>query len=166
MSYMITCIDKDGGIGLKNDIPWKNTRDGKNDMKLFREITTNNAIIIGYNTYKSIGVPLPNRLNIVVTNYHYDEVNEENNKGLQVFKTLEEAVTFGKKYEFKTKKKCFICGGEKIYKSYLEKYTPMSLYISLLEESYDCDSFFPLNEVLKEKSTEYVSYNMICLNYI
>lgn len=166
MSYMISCIDKEGGIGLKNDIPWKNTQDGKNDMKLFREITTNNAIIIGYNTYKSIGRPLPNRLNIVVTNSHYDELKEEITSSFQVFKTLEQAVTFGKQYEFKTKNKCFICGGEKLYYSYLEKYTPVSLYISLLEESYDCDSFFPLNELPKEKSTECVSYKMICLNYI
>jgi len=163
---MITCIDKEGGIGLKNDIPWKNTQDGKNDMKLFREITTNNAIIIGYNTYKSIGRPLPNRLNIVVTNSHYDELKEEITSVFQVFKTLEQAVAFGKQYEVKTRNKCFICGGEKLYYSYLEKYTPVSLYISVLEESYECDYFFPLTELPKEKSTECVSYNMICLNYI
>lgn len=166
MSYIITCIDKEGGIGLKNDLPWKHTQDGKNDMKMFRELTTNNAIIFGYNTYKSIGKPLPKRLNIVVTNSHYDEIKKESSKDLMVFKTLENAVTFGKQYEFKTKKKCFICGGEKLYLSYLETYRPVSLYITLLDESYDCDTFFPLTNLPKEKSTECVSYKMIRLNYI
>ena len=166
MSYIITCIDKDAGIGLNNNLPWKETEDGKNDMKMFRDLTTNNAIIFGYNTYKSIGKPLPKRLNIVVTHSHYDELKQENTKGLQVFKTLQEAVTFGKQYEFKTRKKCFICGGEKIYNSYLESYRPVSLYITILDESYDCDTFFPLNKLPKEKKAEDVYHKMICLTYI
>ena len=164
MSYIITCIDKDSGIGLNNDLPWKHTEDGKNDMKMFRKLTTNNAIIFGYNTYKSIGRPLPNRLNIVVTNYHYDEVLREN-KGVKVFKTLEEAVTFGKEYEFKTRNKCFICGGEKLYSSYLEKYIPVSLYITILHDSYECDAFFPLKKLPKKKNVEDVYYKMKCLTY-
>ena len=166
MSYIITCIDKHGGIGLNNDLPWKDTEDGKHDMKMFRQLTTNNAIIFGYNTYKSIGKPLPKRLNIVVTNSHYDEVKEENNSCLHVFKTLEEAVNFGKEYETTTKNKCFICGGSKLYSSYLEKYKPKSMYITILGEIYDCDSFFPLNDLTKEKNTELVSKNMILLHYV
>ena len=166
MSYIITCVDKNGGIGLKNDLPWKDTEDGKNDMKMFRQLTINNAIIFGYNTYKSINRPLPKRLNIVVTCSHYDELKQENIKGLCVFKTLVEAVNFGKEYETKTNNKCFICGGGKLYSAYLENYTPNALYITTLENSYDCDSFFPLNKLPKEKKVEDLFYKMRLLTYV
>ena len=65
-------------IGANGKIPWK----CKADMKFFKELTTRtsipgkiNAVIMGRNTYESIGKPLPNRLNAVLTTK-----NEENKK--------------------------------------------------------------------------------------
>ena len=167
MSYIIACHDDKGGIGLNNDIPWKNTEEGKNDMKLFKSLTTDNAILMGYNTYKSIGKPLPNRLNIIVSQSHYYEVKEKNIKNLHVFKTIIEAVNFGKNYEKNTKKKCFICGGEKIYNSYLDNYKPRAFYATNLKNDYNCDTFFPLEKLnsLNVKSIEELFYQMKLFTY-
>ena len=64
MIKMIVAIDLKGGIGKDNDLLFHN----KEDMKFFKETTEHNAVIMGYNTYLSLGSkPLPNRFNIVLT---------------------------------------------------------------------------------------------------
>ena len=167
MSFIIACIDNHGGIGLNNDLPWKHTIDGKNDMKLFKDVTNNNAIIMGYNTYKSVGKCLPNRLNIIVSNQHYDELKSKNINGLHVFKSLDEAVLFGKAYEEKTNKKCFICGGSMIYDAYFDICSPKEIYISELDENYKCDSFFPVKKMkqLVPLKVEHLFHKMVIYKY-
>lgn len=64
MIKAILCCDLKGGIGKDNDLLFHN----KEDMKFFKETTEHNAVIMGYNTYLSLGgKPLPNRFNIVLT---------------------------------------------------------------------------------------------------
>ena len=63
---IIVAVDKNLGIGLKNSLPWK----FKSDMHFFREMTIgdkNNAVVMGKNTYLSIGKNLSNRENIVLS---------------------------------------------------------------------------------------------------
>ena len=50
-------------IGYQNQLP----RHYSEDLKHFKAITTGHVIVMGYNTYKSIGKPLPNRRNIVIS---------------------------------------------------------------------------------------------------
>ena len=67
MKYcMIVAIDKENGIGKQNSLPWHIPE----DLKYFAKLTKgkgNNAVIMGRKTYESIGKPLPNRLNIIIT---------------------------------------------------------------------------------------------------
>lgn len=66
MVRIILCCDYEGNIGRNNDLLFKM----KEDMKFFRESTTGHVVIMGYNTWLSLGKkPLPNRTNIVL----YDE---------------------------------------------------------------------------------------------
>ena len=66
----------DGIIGVNNDLYCKLS----SDMKMFQKITTTkfnnheNVLIMGYNTWKSIGKPLKNRINIVISKNHKDEL--------------------------------------------------------------------------------------------
>jgi dihydrofolate reductase len=61
---LIMCCDSSGGIGLNNKMPWH----FKKDMTRFRSLTRRNVVIMGYNTWLSIGEnPLPDRINIVIT---------------------------------------------------------------------------------------------------
>jgi len=64
MEYsVIFACSENGVIGKDNTIPWKISL----DMKLFKKLTENNIVIMGRKTYESIGHPLKNRINIIVT---------------------------------------------------------------------------------------------------
>ena len=69
---LIVAVDKNThGIGKNGRIPWNN----KDDMKWFKNVTTgdgNNSVIMGRNTYESIGKPLPNRINIVIREFKFN----------------------------------------------------------------------------------------------
>lgn len=66
MVRMILCCDYQGNIGRNNDLLFKM----KEDLSFFRESTTGHIVIMGYNTWLSLGEkPLPNRTNIIL----YDE---------------------------------------------------------------------------------------------
>ena len=65
MKAIIVAIDKNYGIGADNDLLWQ--RDLPADLANFRRITTGKSVIMGRKTFESIGRPLPNRQNIVVT---------------------------------------------------------------------------------------------------
>lgn len=63
---------KDGEFGADDGLPWERN---KNDMEFFKESTTGKVVIMGYNTFKSLGFkPLPNRYNIVITKELKDDV--------------------------------------------------------------------------------------------
>ncbi len=59
----IVAIAKNYAIGKDGKLPWHYAA----DLKFFKETTTGNAIVMGANTWRSIGKPLPNRLNIVLS---------------------------------------------------------------------------------------------------
>jgi dihydrofolate reductase len=59
----IVAISKNYAIGKDGKLPWHYSA----DLKFFKETTTGNAVVMGANTWRSIGRPLPNRLNIILT---------------------------------------------------------------------------------------------------
>ena len=63
MITLIVAMDPHNGIGIDGKLPWHI----KEDLKIFKERTLNHKIVMGRKTYESIGKPLPNRENIVVT---------------------------------------------------------------------------------------------------
>ena len=69
---MILAADSYGRIGYNNDLPWAKI---KRDLKWFSEHTTDNVVVMGSNTWKSLGkiAPLKNRINYVITSKSMDE---------------------------------------------------------------------------------------------
>ena len=64
MSIKLICaISKNNVIGKENKLPWNISE----DLKRFKELTSNNWIVMGRKTFDSIGRPLPNRKNIVLS---------------------------------------------------------------------------------------------------
>ena len=59
----IVAISKNYAIGKDGKLPWHSAA----DLKFFKETTTGNAVVMGANTWRSIGKPLPNRLNVVLS---------------------------------------------------------------------------------------------------
>jgi dihydrofolate reductase len=62
---LIVAMDRNRNIGFNDDMPWG--KEMKADLKRFKDLTTGKAVVMGRKTYETIGKPLPNRLNIVMT---------------------------------------------------------------------------------------------------
>ncbi len=65
MKAIIVAVDKNNGIGAENDLLWQ--RDLPADLAHFKKITTGGSVIMGRKTFESIGRPLPDRENIVIS---------------------------------------------------------------------------------------------------
>ncbi|MBI2017667.1 dihydrofolate reductase [Candidatus Daviesbacteria bacterium] len=117
------------------------------DLKRFKEITSGHPIIMGRKTFESIGVPLPNRRNIVITR---DE--DYFAEGVSVTHSLEEALGLVQNEE-----EVFIIGGGEIYKQAIG--IANKLYLTVIEDNPDADVFFPdysnFKKVVFEESHEY-----------
>lgn len=105
MKNIIVAYDKNRGIGAENDLLWK--RDLKSDLKHMKELTMGQALIMGRNTYESIGRPLPGRQNIVISN------SIPPTEGIEVVRSLEEA------YRTVDREHSFIFGGARVYNNAL-----------------------------------------------
>ena len=151
---LIYSASSDGIIGVKNDLYCKL----KGDLKMFRTVTSlkfnnhENAIIMGYNTWKSIGKPLQNRMNIVITRNHYEELKEL--KDVFCFESLEQMFNFLEQTEYG---KLFVIGGEKLFDEIILNYSDM------IDVIYHTQFSYPVSKILYS-SREDVSYSTIPLN--
>lgn len=73
----IMAQDKDGLVGINNDLPWKDDPETKWDMKHFKETTTGYPIIMGYKTFVTFKKPLKNRLSFVIDSH--DSLSDQEN---------------------------------------------------------------------------------------
>lgn len=126
MIHIIAALTKEYVIGKDNKIPWKI----KDDLRLFRKITEGHAVVMGRKTYESIGRPLPNRENIVVSS------TLKGSSEIQVVNSLEDALKQASVFE-----NLFIIGGQRIYEQAFP-YAHM-LHLSWIEKNYEGDAFFP-----------------------
>lgn len=120
MFKMILAIDSKNGIGKDNKLNWHL----KSDLKRFRELTINQNVIMGYNTFKSIGKPLPSRSNIVLSRDESLRIN-----GVKVYNSIESLL--------KSVKDGWVIGGAEIYKQMLQ-YTD-EIYMTRINKDMKCD---------------------------
>ena len=117
-------------IGVDNELPWHLP----NDLKFFKRTTSNHTIIMGRKTYESIGRPLPNRENIVITGNESYQAS-----GIRCFHGIASAIEY---CESKAKNEIFFIGGAQIYKECLP-WTD-KLYITRVHtEIENGTAFFP-----------------------
>lgn len=138
MISAIVAVEKNQGIGFNGSMPWPHL---KADMQWFKKITTNNVVIMGSNTWKSLNYkPLPNRINVVLSKTHN---YSGDNAADHTFSDPTSALTFCQ-VEYPDKE-IFIIGGGKIYEFYL----PMinKFYVTEIQDSFECDTFFNLTNV-------------------
>lgn len=103
------------------------------DLKRFKELTLGHVVIMGRKTFESIGKPLPNRTNIVISrNPSYTA------EGTIVVHSLDEALTKAKEVE---NEEIFIIGGGQIYEEAISKAD--KLYLTIVEGNPNADTFFP-----------------------
>jgi dihydrofolate reductase len=128
MSFItiIVATDKQGGIGIRNSLPWHLPE----DLAHFKSKTSGHAIIMGRKTFDSIGRALPNRRNIVVTR-NVDWKHD----GVEAVTSLQAA------QELLNEDRAFIIGGAQIYQQALS--IADQLIVTEIQEDFTCDAFFP-----------------------
>lgn len=115
MISAIVAINLDNVIGVDGTIPWHS----KGDMRHFKETTSGHVVIMGRKTFESIGKPLPNRINIVLTrsNLTYSQPCKSGTK-IIFMSDLDEAINLAKDHY--SDKEIFIIGGQTIYEQSLK----------------------------------------------
>ena len=121
-------------IGSNNKLPWYLP----DDLKNFRKLTENKIVIMGRKTYESIGKPLPNRINIVVssnTNLHLPE-------NVYQSTTAKDSCKLARKISIeKNIDEIYVIGGYTIYQAFLKRADKM--YLTVIEKECSGDTSFP-----------------------
>jgi dihydrofolate reductase len=125
----IAAIAENRVIGKDNDLIWKLPK----DHKRFVALTTGHPLVMGRKTHESIGRPLPNRTNIVIT-----RDLEYSRPGIIVVHSLQEALAKAKEFD---QEEIFINGGGQIYQEALP-FTDR-LYLTIVHTDAEGDTFFP-----------------------
>lgn len=129
MISLIAAIGKNNELGKGNTLLWHMSA----DMKHFKDTTALHTVVMGRKTFESLGKPLPNRRNIVITR----DANYKQ-KGVEIAHSLAGALDI---VEDKNEE-IFIIGGAEIYKQAIE--IADKLYITHVDAGYaDADAFFP-----------------------
>jgi dihydrofolate reductase len=123
---LIAAIDEEGGIGSNNQL----LAHIPADLKYFKAVTMGKPIIMGRNTYESIGRPLPGRKNIIISSIL------KSNDQITVLPTITAALEYTK-----TNLEVMIIGGAQIFAESIKLAT--CLYITKIHHQFHADVFFP-----------------------
>jgi dihydrofolate reductase len=129
ISIVVAIAEENRAIGRDNKLPWEIS----SDLKRFKQITSGHPIIMGRKTFESIGRPLPNRTNIIITR---DPLYAA--EGCIVVNNLESALQKAKE---KDSEEIFIIGGGEIFRlalPYVDR-----LYLTIVHQNVEGDVFFP-----------------------
>ncbi|MEI8143428.1 MAG: dihydrofolate reductase [Candidatus Berkelbacteria bacterium] len=129
ISIICALAEKNRAIGKNNALLWQLPA----DLKHFKDITSGHPIVMGQKTYESIGRPLPNRTNIVITNDKSFKAS-----GVRVCYSIADAIDFAKKID---EEEIFIIGGGSIYTQTID--LADRLYLTLLDGDFEADTYFP-----------------------
>ena len=147
----VVALSNNRVIGKDNDLPWNL----KTDLKHFREYTTNKILIMGRKTFESIGRPLPNRTNIIVSK------TIQSIEGAEVFSDLNSALKKAKeKCETLDKNEIVIIGGGFLFNDTLDIVN--KLVLTRVDCEIDGDIFYPEIDLLnwnKISSEQYLKDN-------
>ena len=126
MLYHIVAVANNRVIGVKNQLPWHFS----SDLRHFKKITMGSTLIMGSNTFKSLGKPLPGRTNFVL-----DFETVEDPPGVRYFTSFEDALA-----QVETKD-CFIIGGASLYEQTINRVD--GIYLTRIHADYEGDAFYP-----------------------
>ena len=146
----VVALSNNNVIGVDNNLPWNL----KTDLAHFKDYTTNKIIVMGRKTFESIGRPLPNRKNLIVSN----TLNEIN--GAYIYKSTEEAIKNAKEMCINNEiyNEIVIIGGGYLFRDTLK--ITNKLVLSEVDCEIDGDVFYPKinleewNEVSSKKFTK------------
>ena len=126
----IVAVAKNNAIGKDGKLPWHYPA----DLKFFKETTSGHAIVMGFNTWRAIGKPLPNRLNIVLSR----SAQLENDANLLFLRSMDQVIELSKYLNCDS----FIIGGAKTYAEFADVIDNW-IVTQVPVEVEDADTFMP-----------------------
>ena len=136
---IVVAYDRRRGIGIDNKLPWGRSLPA--DLQHFCQLTTSGTVIMGRKTYESIGRPLPNRQNIVLTHTKLD--------GVATASSLESALRMA------ITDNIYIIGGATVYAAALKSNVVSRIYATEVDAELPADTFFPeLDDTWRKTSEE------------
>lgn len=124
MISIISACSRNRVIGIDNNLPWNLSE----DLKRFKKITTGKKVVMGRKTFESIGRPLPNRTNIILT-------RDKNYKAEGVLVYNDINCIFADHDDF------IVIGGSEIYNLFINRSDIIEL--TLIDKDFEGDSYFP-----------------------
>lgn len=153
----IVCVDKNWGIGYNGELLFHISE----DMKFFKEKTIGNTVVMGRKTYESIGKPLKDRENIIITRSISKPYEKITNNVLFASADFVDGYMVGAESS-NLNKIFYIIGGQSIYKRYMDIYD--EIYVTIVDEIKKADKYFinlfsdnskyKLDHILKYGETE------------
>lgn len=137
---LIAAIARNRTIGRAGTLPWHIPE----DLKRFKRLTSGHTVVMGRRTWASLGKPLPNRRNVVLTSHPVP--------GIECCRTTGELLA-----SLASEPRVFIIGGAALYAAFLE--SADELYLTLVHRDVEGDTFFPpfehlLGPVFRETARE------------
>lgn len=124
---LIAAMAENRVIGRQNALPWRLS----GDLRHFKSLTMGKPVIMGRNTYESIGKPLPGRLNIVVSSDA-----DYRAEGCRIVHSVEEALEAAREHD-----EAMVIGGARLYEQMLE--LADRIYLTLVKAEVEGDVLFP-----------------------
>ena len=128
---IVAAVSENGVIGRRGGLPWHLSA----DLKRFKRLTMDHAIVMGRRTWESIGRPLPGRVSIVLTRR-----TDWRPEGALLAASLEEALAYVPRTDLE-QDESFVIGGESLYRLALPRGT--RIYLSRVHAEVDGDAVFP-----------------------
>ncbi|MCX2480144.1 dihydrofolate reductase [Pedobacter sp. MC2016-15] len=139
---IMVAIAEDGAIGKNNQLLWHLPA----DLKHFKQTTSGHTVIMGRKTYDSVGKPLPNRRNIVISRNASLEI-----PGVELVTDLESAIALCDENE-----EVFIVGGAQIYRMAMG--ITDKIYLTVVKGTFDADTYFPPIDPKFWEETDKISF--------
>ena len=138
---LIVAFDEKYNIGKNNKLLWNIPQ----DLKLFKKFTENKIVVMGRNTFESIGKCLPNRINVLlcndveyIGNLDYSDIAEGKLRIYTSFNMVKDRLK-----DLSSEDEVFIIGGRNVYGQFLRAGLVDELYISHIKGVYEGDKKFP-----------------------
>lgn len=149
MFELIVACDQNYGIGFEGKLPWKCPE----ELELFKRITMDSILVMGRKTIETLP-KLPRRTIICMS--RAGKVNKDNNNAILARGFTHMSTLIGS-----VPTKVFIAGGGELYKEALLRNNVSTIHISMLKNSYECDTFFPtalLSDFIITDEVEYKDF--------
>jgi dihydrofolate reductase len=130
---VIAAVARNRVIGNRGTLPWHIPE----DLRRFKRLTTGHAILMGRKTFISLGRPLPNRRNVVLTSHPIPDV--------ECYPSIDAALN-----SLASQERVFVIGGGQIYAQLLGRAD--ELFLTLLDRDVEGDTYFPPYEDLVARS--------------